>query len=133
MRRRGTLGAVAVIAVVVGYALGGATWPAVDAQGVCTTPTAGGGLVFEGEGDDVTEPFDLAAGTVVISAHAEGVERFIVFAHLAPGGGAGPGPPVVLVTGDGPYDGRSAARVAQRARYILEIDHDGPWRIEIEQ
>jgi hypothetical protein len=130
MRRLAVLG-VAVFAV--GAVLGGALWPTAGAQGVCATPTAGGGLVFEGVGDDVTEPFALTAGTIVVTAHAEGTGPLFVTAHIAPGLGVTDKPPALILGVQGPYDGRTAFKFASDAPVILDVDHDGPWRIEVEQ
>lgn len=134
MRRAviGLMGLAMVSIFALGAIVGGATWPDAGAQGVCATPAADGALRFEGEGDDVTEPFALKDGTAIFTLSAQG-EGFINVQLIGAPGTTDLQEAYLALVEDVPYSGRAAENIYMPGSYVLAVEADGPWVVTIEQ
>lgn len=84
-------------------------------------------LAFDGSGASVTEEFDLEGGVTIAEAVYDGESNFIV--ELIP---TDDGFEELLVNAIGDFDGASGI-LAEEGTYLLDIDADGSWEIEIQQ
>jgi hypothetical protein len=81
---------------------------------------------FSGRGTTVTPFFHLNAGLAVVHATHRGRSNFIV--HLVDSSGQ---VTEFLVNEIGVFDGRIAVGIEQAGNYLLTVDADGDWRVEI--
>ncbi len=84
-------------------------------------------LRFEGSGATVTDEFDLEGGVTVAEAVHDGESNFI--ADLVP---TDDGREELLINVIGTYDGASGI-LAEEGTYLLDIDADGDWEIDLRQ
>ncbi|ELY51438.1 hypothetical protein [Natronorubrum bangense] len=84
-------------------------------------------LRFEGSGASVTDEFELESGVTVAEAVHDGESNFIV--DLVP---TDNGREELLINVIGTYDGASGILAAQ-GPYLLDIDADGNWEIDLRQ
>lgn len=98
--------------------------------------TAGIGTVQERErephqfgdtGATVTDEFELAGGVTIIEARHDGDSNFVV--ELIP---TEDGREDLLINTIGAYDG-AAGTLAEPGSYLLDIDADGDWEIDVRQ
>lgn len=82
---------------------------------------------FTGSGASVTEEFDLEGGVTIAEAVHDGESNFIV--DLIP---TADGFEELLVNAIGDFDGASGV-LAEEGTYLLDVDADGSWEIEIRQ
>lgn len=87
-----------------------------------------GDLTFEGEGTQVTEGFDLERGFLAVAYEHDGTENFIV--RLVDTGGEEPDR--LLANEIGSVEGRTAEGV-DGGEYLLDMQADGAWRIDLSQ
>ncbi|SDI83786.1 hypothetical protein [Natribacillus halophilus] len=87
-----------------------------------TTPTE-----VNGEGDDVSENFNLQSGFAIIDAEHSGERNFIVELNNESGGQE------LIVNTIGIYEGESLAVIPQEGEYHLDVDADGSWEAEVSQ
>ncbi len=82
---------------------------------------------FEGDGQTVSDEFELDDGVTIAEAVHEGDSNFIV--ELVPTDGERT---ALLVNVIGEFDG-AAGVLAEPGTYLLDVDADGPWEIDILQ
>lgn len=82
---------------------------------------------FTGSGASVTEEFELEGGVTIAEAVHDGESNFIV--DLIP---TDDGFEELLVNAIGDFDGASGV-LAEEGTYLLDVDADGSWEIEIQQ
>ncbi|WP_226480090.1 hypothetical protein [Natrinema amylolyticum] len=82
---------------------------------------------FTGSGTSVTEEFELEGGVTITEAVHDGESNFIV--ELIP---TDDGFEELLVNAIGDFNGASGV-LAEEGTYLLDIDADGSWEIEIQQ
>lgn len=82
---------------------------------------------FEGESQTVTDPVDLEVGATVATATHDGVSNFIVEVISTEDG-----LPHLLVNAISGFDGASGT-VVEQGRYVLDVDADGAWTIDLFQ
>ncbi|WP_049890768.1 hypothetical protein [Natrinema versiforme] len=84
-------------------------------------------LTVGGTGATVTDEFELEGGVTIAEAVHDGEVNFIV--ELIP---TDNGYEELLINAIGEYDGASGV-LAEQGTYLLDIDADGEWEIEIRQ
>ncbi len=90
--------------------------------------TGGGGQTFEGEGTQATESFQLEEGFLAVSYEHQGSENFAVTLVDT----AGEDPEYLLANGIGSVSGRTAEGI-DGGEYVIDVQADGAWRIELTQ
>lgn len=84
-------------------------------------------LQFDDTGATVTDEFELTGGVTIIEARHDGESNFVV--ELIP---TDNGREELLINTIGAYDG-AAGTLAERGSYLLDIDADGNWEIDVRQ
>lgn len=85
-------------------------------------------LTLSGDGSGITELFELKAGLVMFNSTHSGDENFIT--HLLDSDGE----TVEYVTNEiGDYSGTSVGSIPEDGMYLLNVDADGDWTIEVSQ
>lgn len=83
---------------------------------------------IEGVGQTATDPFQLSGGLTTFNMTHQGSRNFIVSLLNKDGARVGTG----LVNEIGPFEGSKAIRVPKDDIYLLDIQADGPWSIQVE-
>jgi len=92
------------------------------------------GLRFSGEaGAFISEPFELPEGTVLYASQLEGAENAIAQLVEAPRSEAsGGGNLGTIIMGQEPIGEAGVARVYDAGEFVVTIDSDAPWFVELE-
>lgn len=96
-------------------------------RGIDVQETESESLEFDGSGATVTDEFELEEGVTIAEAVHDGESNFIV--ELVP---TDDGFEELLVNVIGDFDGASGV-LAEDGTYLLDVDADGDWELEILQ
>jgi len=88
---------------------------------------SGGEFVLSGSGQTATEPFELEAGLSVFRMTHQGNRNFIVWLLDSNGRRVD-----LLVNEIGSSSGSKAIRIARSGTYLLQVEADGPWTVQVE-
>jgi hypothetical protein len=91
-------------------------------------PPASGKQTFSGHGSSTTQPFQLKAGALRYHATHNGGSNFIVHL-LAPNGSISQ----FLVNEIGPVDQSRVVNIPATGMFLLDVDADGDWVVELQQ
>lgn len=90
------------------------------------------GMRIRGNGDSVSQPFALGAGTAIFTIKVQGTGTNSVSLLSAPGSGQSEFSSL-LFPQSAPYQGTVAEPVFSAGQYVLEVAAAGPWLVIIEQ
>jgi len=95
--------------------------PAAEEEG------SGGGFTLSGSGQTATEPFELESGLSIFRITHQGERPFSVWL-LADNGRR-----VDLLANEiGSFSGSKAVQIPRDGTYLLQVEADGPWTIQVE-
>ena len=83
---------------------------------------------FSGAGQQVTEPFSMPGGLARLTMSHQGEGNFIVYLLDREGFEIGPS----IANEIGPFEGSQAVQVPAEGVYLLRVDADGPWTIDVQ-
>ncbi len=84
---------------------------------------------FEGDTDAVSSLIELESGNVTVDMEHQGQENFAV--ELLDENGAQAGFDSLVANEIGTYSGSNSIEVPDDGTYILDVEADGPWSIEL--
>lgn len=90
------------------------------------------GLRIRGNGDSVSQPFDLGEGTAIFTIRVQGSGTNSVSLLAAPGSGRSELSSLLFPQSE-PYLGTVAEPIFTAGQYVLEVAAAGPWLVIIEQ
>lgn len=83
---------------------------------------------FSGTGQTATDLFSLSSGLARLQMSHQGEGNFIVYLLDRQGYEVGPS----IANEIGPFDGSQAVQIPEDGIYLLRVDADGPWTIEVQ-
>jgi hypothetical protein len=90
------------------------------------------GWRVRGNGDSVSQPFELTAGTAIFTIKVQGSGTNSVSLLSAPGSGQTEFSGLLFPQSE-PYQGTVAEPIFTPGQYVLEVGAAGPWSVTIEQ
>ena len=90
------------------------------------------GLRIRGNGDSVSQAFNLGEGTAIFTIRIQGSGSNAVTLLSAPGSGQAEFSSLLFPQSE-PYQGTVAEPIFTAGQYVLEVSAAGPWSVIVEQ